>query len=96
MLTYTRDEIISSTQLGRNIGSILKDLKSKKIGKVAVIRNNEFEAVLLPIDEYEKIAEIYEHLSIADTISKRSSTSLKKAKKFEDILKETGLHENDL
>lgn len=96
MLSYTRDEIISSTQLGRNIGSVLKNLKSKKIGRVAVIRNNEFEAVMLPIDEYEKIAQVYEHLEIAETISKRISTPLKKARKFEEILKENGLEENDL
>jgi len=96
MLTYTRDEIISSTQLGRNIGSILKNLKDRKINKVAVLRNNEFEAVMLPIDEYEKIAGICEHLEITDTIKKRSTASLKKAIKFEEILKEQELNEKDL
>jgi len=93
MLTYTRDEIISSTQLGRNIGSVLKNLKEKRINKVAVLRNNEFEAVILPIDEYEKIAQIVEHLEIADIVAERSITSMKKAIKFEDVLKEQGLNE---
>ena len=96
MLTYTRDEIISSTQLGRNIGSVLKNLKDGKISKVAVLRNNAFEAVMLPIEEYEKIAQIVEHLEIADIVSKRSAASVKKAIKFEDILKEQGLNEKDL
>lgn len=99
MITYTKDEIIASTKFSRNLGSILDKLKQRKLNKVAVMRNNELEAVLLPVSEYEKIAEaakVAEHIALYNTIKEREKTPLDEAIPFEDILDEYGLNEDDL
>lgn len=88
MISYTKEEIISSTILGRNIGTVLSSLRDKKLRKVAVIRNNELEAVMLPIDEYERISELSEHIEIANIIKQREKTPLDKSISFEKILSE--------
>ncbi|MFH1051624.1 MAG: hypothetical protein V1779_11950 [bacterium] len=96
MTSYTKDEIISSTILGRNIGTVLSRLRDKKLRKVAVIRNNELEAVMLPIEEYERITDLSEHIEIANIIRQREKTPLNESIGFEKILKEQGLNEADL
>jgi len=55
MTAYPKDEIISSTKIMRNFGEILNRLKNRDLNKIAVIRNNEIEAVILPVEEYEKL-----------------------------------------
>ncbi|MFC2131988.1 type II toxin-antitoxin system Phd/YefM family antitoxin [Bacteroidota bacterium] len=96
MNSYTKEEIISSSKLSKNLGSVLSSLRYKKLRKVVVIRNNELEAVILPIDEYERISEMAEHIEIAQTISQRAVTPVEDSISFEDILKENGIDEKDL
>ncbi|HNZ27677.1 MAG TPA: prevent-host-death protein [Spirochaetota bacterium] len=55
MTKYLKDEIISSTKIMRNFGEVLNKLKNRDLNKIAVIRNNEIEAVILPVTEYEKL-----------------------------------------
>ena len=54
MITFARNEIVSATQFA----DILKSLTETKQEKVAIIRNNEMRAVLIPIDEYERLKNI--------------------------------------
>jgi len=68
MITYAKNELISSTHLSRNLGSILSMLRTKELNKVAVLRNNDIEAVLISLEEYEKIMELTEHIEIANII----------------------------
>ena len=55
MNNYKKEELLSSTYISRNFGEILNKLKSKILEKVVVIKNNHLEAIILPIDEYERI-----------------------------------------
>ena len=55
MTAFSKDEIISSTKIMRNFGDVLNKLKNRDLNKIAVIRNNEIEAVILPLEEYEKL-----------------------------------------
>ncbi len=96
MNSYAKEEIISSSKLSKNLGSVLSRLRYKKLRKVAVIRNNKLEAVLLPIDEYERISEMAEHVEIAQIISQRAELPIDNAIRFEDILKENRIDEKDL
>jgi PHD/YefM family antitoxin component YafN of YafNO toxin-antitoxin module len=59
MITYTKEEIIPSSAVSRNFGEILNKLSTQKLAKVAVIRNNKIEAVILPIETYEDISNNY-------------------------------------
>ncbi len=55
MVNFNRNEIVSATQLVRQFSSIINSLVNKTLDKIAVIRNNEMEAVILSYDEYEQL-----------------------------------------
>lgn len=55
MVNFARNEIISSTQLVRQFSSFMNQLKEKSVSKVGIVRNNEMEAVIIPIEEYEQL-----------------------------------------
>jgi len=99
MHAYTKDELISSTEIVRNFSSILDSIKEHRRDKVAVMRKNKLEAVILPIDEYERIqalADLIEHLQIYKAVEKRKATPLAAYVNFEQILAEHGLSSDDL
>jgi PHD/YefM family antitoxin component YafN of YafNO toxin-antitoxin module len=77
MTHYTKDELISSSELAKNINKVLTTLKKNQHKKLAIIHNNRPEAVLIPIGEYEKLLEAFELLEHADiyrAIKNRLST----------------------
>lgn len=55
MLAYKRDEMISVTDLLKGFKTTLDKLTSHQLDKVAVMKNNKPEAVILSIDEYERL-----------------------------------------
>ena len=55
-MTFARNEIISSTMVVRQFSSLIKSLLSQERQKIGVVRNNEMEAVILSIDEYERLS----------------------------------------
>ncbi|MCQ2981689.1 MAG: hypothetical protein MJ178_02950 [Treponemataceae bacterium] len=59
-MTFQKNEIISSTTLVRQFATYLSKLSEYSLQKIAVIRNNEMEAVMLPVAEYERLLEIEE------------------------------------
>lgn len=65
-MTFEKNEIISATTLVRQFSSFLTFLTTSKLKKIAIIRNNEMEAVVLPIKEYERL------LKIEDSANKKS------------------------
>ncbi len=57
LMTYAKDEIMTATDMVRNFSSVLGSLTKGKSKRVVVVKNNRFEAVMIPIDEYEKMSE---------------------------------------
>lgn len=55
MVKFNRNEIVSATQIVRQFSSIISSLVNKTLDKIAVVRNNEMEAVILSFDEYEQL-----------------------------------------
>ena len=55
MMAFEKKEIVSATQLVRQFSNFLTELTNRSLNKIAIIRNNEMQAVVLPIDEYEKL-----------------------------------------
>ena len=99
MHAYTKDELISSTEIVRNFSAILDSIKEHRRDKVAVMRKNKLEAVILSIDEYERIqelADLIEHLQIFKTIKKRKTTPVEAYVDFEQVLAEHGLSIDDI
>ena len=62
MVAYTRDEIISATDLARNVSATLSSLTSQEKEKIAISKNNKIETVIISIDEYERLKEADEYM----------------------------------
>lgn len=91
--SFTRDEMISATAVAKNFGKVVAELAEHKRGKAAVVRNNEITAVILPVEEYEYMADIVEfveHLEIYDLVATRRSASGQRIP-LDTLLQEEGL-----
>lgn len=55
MTHYAREEIMSSSEVVRNFGAVLSSVVQHRREKVAIIRNNRLEAVLVAADVYERL-----------------------------------------
>ena len=53
MTWFTTDELISSTKLVRNFGSVLDSFKNDNISKIGILKNNNIEAVLISVEMYK-------------------------------------------
>ena len=77
MVTYSRDEIISASDIARGFSTVLKELMTHTKERMAISKNNKLEAVVLPIDEYERLQEAYdlvEHMEIYKKIQSRKDS----------------------
>ncbi len=54
-IAYNKEDIYTATEVVRNFSTILKSVVNKEKDKIVIVKNNKFEAVLLHIDEYEKL-----------------------------------------
>lgn len=94
MMAYTRDEIISSTDLARNISAILSSIVKHSKEKIAIMKNNKLEAVIINIEEYERLKEAYdlmEHMEIAKMVEGRRKTPKAQYEDGDEALKNLGL-----
>jgi len=55
MVAYENDELIPSSEFAKKFGLYLSQIKSNTVDKLAVLKNNRIEAVLVSKDEYEKM-----------------------------------------
>ena len=72
-------------------------MKKGDLERAIISKNNELEAVILPIGNYEEImemAEILEHLQIAKLIRDREDE--KPGLSFEEVLKKSGITRNEI
>jgi len=99
MTTYAREEIMSSSEVVRNFGSVLASIAGHKRDKVAIIRNNRMEAVLVPIDEYERmqeICEVAEQFELYGIIAERGKTPPEEYVSLADALNKCGVKPDEL
>ena len=64
MACYTKDEIFTATYVARNFSSVLKNINDESVKKIAIVKNNKFEAIMLSVKEYEKLEKARELLNI--------------------------------
>ncbi len=99
MVAYTRDEIISATDLARNVSSTLSSIVSHTKEKVAISKNNKLEAVIIDIEEYERLKEAYElmeHVEIAKIVEERQKTPKENYMTLEEAAKKFGIDIDEL
>jgi PHD/YefM family antitoxin component YafN of YafNO toxin-antitoxin module len=94
MVAYTRDEIISATDLARNVSATLNSVVKHAQDKIAIMKNNKLEAVIIDIEEYERLKEAYElmeHIEIAKIVEERRKTPKEEYLDGDEVLKSLGL-----
>ena len=57
MVTYSTNELISSSEFAKKFGTYLAQIKDNSVEKLAILRNNKVEAVIISKDEYENMKE---------------------------------------
>jgi PHD/YefM family antitoxin component YafN of YafNO toxin-antitoxin module len=57
MVTYSTNELISSSEFAKKFGSYLTLIKDNTVDKLAILKNNKVEAVIISKDEYESMKE---------------------------------------
>lgn len=56
-MTYAKNEMMTATDMVRNFSSVLGGLTKSENKRVVIVKNNRFEAVMITIEEYEKMSE---------------------------------------
>ncbi len=72
MMTYAKNEMITATDMVRNFSSVLSSLQRGEAKRIVIVKNNHFEAVMVSIEEYEKMSEAVSILEKIYASSKRS------------------------
>ena len=57
MVTYSTNELISSSAFAKKFGTYLAQIKDNSVEKLAILKNNKVEAVIISKDEYENMKE---------------------------------------
>lgn len=93
-VAYKKDEIVSASRAARSFGKVLSALKTRQKNRIAIAKNNELEAVMLPIEEYETMAEalaLLEHIEIYKIVEQRKRKKAEKRISLDALLKEQGI-----
>ena len=53
MVTFTSDELVPASEFSKKFGSFLNILLSNKLQKLAILKNNKIEAVVVSKERYE-------------------------------------------
>ena len=57
MVTYSTNELISSSEFAKKFGTYLAQIQDNTVEKLAILKNNKVEAVIISKDEYENMKE---------------------------------------
>jgi PHD/YefM family antitoxin component YafN of YafNO toxin-antitoxin module len=98
MVAYATNELISSSQFAKQFGSYLAQIKNSAVDKLAILKNNKVEAVMISKDEYERMSialEELENQEIYKIVEKRLSKPYKTIS-HEDMLKRLNINPKDL
>ena len=89
MITYAADELIPSSDFAKKFGSYLAQIKDNAIDKLAILKNNRVEAVLVSKDDYERMSEALEILENQEIykIVKERTTKPYKTISMQDMVK---------
>lgn len=95
MSTYTKDELISSTDISKKFWTYLNKVNSWKVKKLWILKNNKIEAVMLSWEVYELlwdyIDNFLEDLQINNEIKDRINTKKEDFLDWKKVLEEFDL-----
>jgi PHD/YefM family antitoxin component YafN of YafNO toxin-antitoxin module len=93
-IAYKKEELLSASKVARSFGQVLADFSSNRRRRVAVVKNNHLEAILLPVEDYEAMAEalaLLEYLEIYRLLQERKHKKPRKTVSLDALLKEQRL-----
>ena len=74
MVAYAQQEMVGITELSKSLSGYIEKVSSHAVEKLAVVRHNKPEVVILGIAEYERMKELQDYLEdleIAQIIKER-------------------------
>ena len=98
MVAYASNELIPSSIFAKKFGSYLAQIKDNAVEKLAILKNNRVEAILISKDEYERMKlalEEIENQKIFDIVEKRLSKSYRTIS-HQDMLKSLNIDSKEL
>jgi len=93
MVAYTQNELVSATEISKKFGEYILKVKMGLVDKIGVLKNNKLNAVILSVEEYERMSEamdLLEDMNIYNEVHTRLNTN-NKLIDGEDVLKKHGL-----
>jgi len=94
MVAYTQNELASSTDISKHFGHYLSNVSNGIVEKLAILKNNKIEAVMIPITIYESLINLLdekEDIEILKNIGKRLETPKEDYLDGNKVLKELNL-----
>jgi len=98
MVSYSQNELASSTDISKQFGYYLSNVSNGMIEKLAILKNNKIEAVMIPTAIYESLINLLdekEDTEILRTIEKRLQTPKEEYLDGNAVLKELNLSLDD-
>ncbi len=90
-ISYTTEELIPSTVLAKGFGGFISKIIHGNVEKLAIVKNNKPEAVVISIAEYERIktlANLAEDLSLQQMVHERIDDSKGGLLDYDDYAKQ--------
>ncbi len=98
MTAYAANELIPSSEFAKRFGTYLSQITTNSIDKLAILKNNRVEAVLVSKDEYERMSEALEYIEnqeITKMIQERTAKPYKIIS-HEEMLKSLNIKPDEL
>ncbi|MEA3330148.1 MAG: hypothetical protein U9Q29_00445 [Campylobacterota bacterium] len=94
MVAYSQNELASSTDISKQFGHYLSNVSNGIVEKLAILKNNKIEAVMIPTEIYENLINLLdekEDIEILKTIEKRLETPKEDYLNGNEVLKKLNL-----
>lgn len=98
MVVYAQNELVSSTDISKQFGKYISNVSNGVVEKLAILKNNKIEAVMIPTSVYETLINLLdekENEKIIQTIEDRLKTPKDQYLNGNDVLKELNLSLDD-
>ncbi|AKF25175.1 hypothetical protein YH65_07045 [Sulfurovum lithotrophicum] len=90
-VSYTTEELIPSTEFAKGFGGFISKIIKGSVEKLAIVKNNKPEAVVISIAEYERIkmlANLAEDLSIQQMVHERIGDGKRELLDYDEYAKQ--------
>ena len=94
MVAYQQNELVSATEISKQFGEYISKVKSGLLNKIGILKNNKLNAVILSVEEYERMSLAVirlEELELYQTVQERLKTPKEEYLNGDAVLKNLGL-----